>query len=99
RLAPRLVTERSPRQDSIAFGGMASAIDMMANIVKMRSEGLSNTGMVVSVPAPACCARNEGSAQESLAIHDIVIASCPNIAKARGNLAQPRPRVLRVFHT
>src|SRR5215470_8251919 len=74
----RLVAERKAAQRAVARDGMSAPFHPMANVVKPGRERLPDACAVVAMPGSMHAARDDGSAQQPLAIDRRLVRSRPD---------------------
>src|SRR5437763_1789214 len=85
--AGRRIPECQPGEQAVALDRVRRARDGVPHIIEWRSQRLANAAVVVAVAAAAGMARDQGGAQQTLSVDDLVIAARAQRPPERRNLA------------
>ena len=84
----RHVAQRQAAQRPVARDRVQIAADTVTHVVECGGERLADARPIVTMPPSVRHARDNGGAQQALAVHDVVIVLPPNGAQAAGNLGK-----------
>ena len=83
----RHVAERKASERAVARDRVQIARDAMLDVVEPRRRRLADAACVIAVPAAMGEARNDGGAQETLSIDDLVVRARTHRAGEAGDVA------------
>src|SRR6185369_2460215 len=90
------IAERAAGDDAVSLDRVLRIADAVTHVVEGGSERLANAVPVITVAAATRHARDQGGAQQPLAVDDLVITAGANLAQALGDLLQRAGREQRL---